>query len=75
MLDKVINNKLVGDKCLRSSEVEMQEHIVKCKETKKLQAKFTKELLEELISNEHPAMEIEEALSMLKDTLRHAEEE
>ena len=45
----MINNNIVGMECLRYSEIEMWEYIVKCKETKYLRKEYVKDLIKEMV--------------------------
>ena len=65
----MINNKLVKANCLCYNQVETQDHIIKCSETKVLRREFIRELVIDLVKTKSCNISIDLIMSFVEDTL------
>ena len=70
-----MNNNMIDSTCPRCCQTETWHHVIKCSDTKKHRAKFISKMIKEMIKQKPEDVHIDEIMSFLEDTLRHAEGE
>ena len=65
----LINNNIINSECPRYSKTEMWDHIIRCKETKNLRRKFTKELTLEIIKAKPSNACVNDIFDIMQDVL------
>ena len=69
----IINNKMIKEEYPRYSKVEIQDHVIKCKETRHLRVQYVKDLTKEIIKENPLNIEVDEIFSFIEDILRYLE--
>ena len=73
--NEMISKKTIGNECPRCSNIEIWDHVIKCKETILLRQEFVKKMLKELCNNRPENIDEEEILSFVEDILRYLEDD
>jgi len=69
----LINNNIINSECLRCSEAETWDHVIRYKETKNLRWKFVKELAIEIIKAKPSNVYVNDIFNMIEDILWYLE--
>ena len=72
--DTTINGKEVMEECPRYREPKIQEHIIKCQETRSLRIQLIKNLQKELMKQKLEDIHIDEVYSFINDILDYLED-
>ena len=73
--DALINKQRIDHECPRCSRSESWEHIVQCRETKRLRKEFVKELLIDILKNKPREVDYMDIFDMIEDILTYLTED
>ena len=71
--DEIINKQTVGSECLRCSEPEIWDYVIKCRKTIEFRRKFIEDLLADLMKSKPKNIQYEELFDIVEDILMYME--